>query len=276
MAQLLHCTGRLAIHPYYIIFGGTNVYSIEELAYVIINNVYSIDESIMNEQLCGWVADELKLPELAQRMVNSMTGFSSLANYVSTILEGSGYCNETQIQDIRDVLDEIGNKNEFFRRKHKADTMLSEGEYGKSVYEYKKLLGYYATANEPDEHVGAVWHNLGTAYARLFMYEKAADCYEQAFALNKEEESLNQYKYALYFLSQKGGVKLDRALQISGEELQEVGEDLERITPKAEEETGKFINDILKIKEAGKISDYYGEIFEVMKDWKDECRKGIE
>ena len=277
MSKLIRCTGKLAIHPYYMIAGNTNVYSIEELAYVIINNVYSLDETVMNEQLCGWVADELGLPDLARRMHDAMTGFTSLSAYVATILAGSGYCSHEQISEIKTILDEIGNKNEFFRRKHRADMLLSEKRYSRSIYEYNKLLNYYATKKEPAEHVGAVWHNMGTAYAGLFMYDKAADCFEQAFELNKEEASLTQYKYALYFLSRRRGTKLDRALHISSEELAEVGEDIERLVPESESDTtDRFIANVLAIKESGKISSYYGEIFEIMNSWKDECRKGIE
>ena len=40
--------------------------------------------------------------------------------------------------------------------------------------------------------VGAVWHNLGTAYARLFLFEQAADCYARAYEKSSDKESLEE------------------------------------------------------------------------------------
>ena len=39
---------------------------------------------------------------------------------------------------------------------------------------------------------GNLWHNLGTAYARLFLFEEAGRCFEKAYALNKQKESLRE------------------------------------------------------------------------------------
>ena len=40
---------------------------------------------------------------------------------------------------------------------------------------------------------GNIWHNLGTAYAQLFLFEEAADCYERAYELNESGESLREW-----------------------------------------------------------------------------------
>lgn len=276
MSELILCTGRLATNPYYILTGNTNVYSIEELAYFICNNVYLIDESIMSEKLCAWVSEELHLPVLSRDLMNSMKGFNTLASFVGTILEGSGYCSENEIAKVKKVLNEIGNKNEFFRRKHKADMMLATKKYNQSIYEYKKLLSYYGTRNEAPENVGAVWHNMGTAYARLFLFEDACDCFEKAYELNKNDESYIQFKYAMTMVSEKSKQRLDRKVFVSHDELEVTKEELKEFEDSISTETSKIINELKETKSAGKISDYYGEINEILTQWKKECRAAIE
>lgn len=276
MSELILCTGRLATNPYYILTGNTNVYSIEELAYFICNNVYLIDESIMSEKLCAWVSEELHLPVLSRDLMDSMKGFNTLASFVGTILEGSGYCSENEIAKVKKVLNEIGNKNEFFRRKHKADMMLATKKYNQSIYEYKKLLSYYGTRNEAPENVGAVWHNMGTAYARLFLFEDACDCFEKAYELNKNDESYIQFKYAMTMVSEKSKQRLDRKVFVSHDELEVTKEELKEFEDSISTETSKIINELKETKSAGKISDYYGEINEILTQWKKECRAAIE
>ena len=63
------CQVRLAKNPYYIESISTNIYSIEELCFYLQNNIYLIDQTIVNEKLCKWVRDELGLERLSRRPV---------------------------------------------------------------------------------------------------------------------------------------------------------------------------------------------------------------
>ena len=75
-------------------------------------------------------------------------------------------------------------------RKIKADRFLENRKYISSIAEYRKLLQSCET--EMPQMVGAVWHNLGTAYARLFLFEQAADCYARAYEKSSDKESLKE------------------------------------------------------------------------------------
>ena len=46
----------------------TNVYSLEELCYYFYHNLYLVDETILNENLCRWLQEELELPKLAAKL----------------------------------------------------------------------------------------------------------------------------------------------------------------------------------------------------------------
>ncbi len=276
MAGLIHCAGRLALRPYNYIKRGVSVYSLEELSYYIVNNVYNIDDSIMNEELCSWVAQELELPELGRKLYDSMRGFSNLSSFVGILLSSCGYCDKEDIARVRDVLDQVGNKNEFYRRKTKADELLREKRYMAAVNDYKKLLAFYDTKKEPDDNVGAVWHNMGTAYAGMFLFSEAADCFEKAFGLNNEPQSYEQYKYALYMIHETAYFKQDRVVHVAREELLSSGEEIkEALEEENVSSTGRLIKEIAEAAQYGDLSEYYGEISEITEEWKEECRQAV-
>ena len=52
MGNLILCHDRHAAHPYEITRIHSRIFTIEELCYYLCNNLYLIDYTIMNEQLC--------------------------------------------------------------------------------------------------------------------------------------------------------------------------------------------------------------------------------
>ena len=68
MSGYILCKTPMASVPYYIKNVGTNIYSIEELCYYLYQNLYLVDESLMNVGLCKWVGRELRMKELARRL----------------------------------------------------------------------------------------------------------------------------------------------------------------------------------------------------------------
>lgn len=41
---------------------------LEELCYYFYHNLYLVDETILNENLCRWLQEELELPKLAAKL----------------------------------------------------------------------------------------------------------------------------------------------------------------------------------------------------------------
>lgn len=277
MSKILYCQGQLAKNPYFYLAGAVNVYSIEELAYFICNNVYKINDSIMNKQLSQWVDEELKLHDLSKVLLDAMTGFCTLSGYVGCILEASGYCDKEEIENIKSILDEIGNKNEFYRRKHKADNLLKNNQLSKSIYEYEKLLDFYGTKKEPKENVGDLYHNMGVAYGRMYLFEDSAKCFSKAFNLNESEESLEQYKICLFYLRESGKNISEFELPISNEELTRIGELIQRTEKLSRnDKTYRMLVDIDNYRDNGRMSDYHDNINKLLSIWKEECRQAID
>ena len=65
MGSLVLCHDKHAAHPYEITRIHCKIFTIEELCYYLCNNLYLIDYTIMNEQLCAWLDEELGMHDLA-------------------------------------------------------------------------------------------------------------------------------------------------------------------------------------------------------------------
>ena len=68
MSGYILCQTKKAERPYFIENISTNIYSVEELCYYLYHNLYLIDKTIINEELCIWIGEELNLPGLAAKI----------------------------------------------------------------------------------------------------------------------------------------------------------------------------------------------------------------
>ena len=81
MGELLLCNEAIAAMPYFIEDVSLNLYSLEELSYYMMNNVYLIDRDFMNEELCTWISSEVKLPKLAAKLREIMHGNGPVSDF---------------------------------------------------------------------------------------------------------------------------------------------------------------------------------------------------
>ena len=190
MGELILCSQQLAAMPYYIENVSLNVYSLDELCYYIKNNTCLLDADFMDDELCDWVENEQHLPDIAQNLRNIKAGGGVLSEFTGCLMSACGYCTKEEQKQIRNTLQEMEHKSAFECGKIKADRFLENRKYISSIAEYRKLLQSCET--EMPQMVGAVWHNLGTAYARLFLFEQAADCYARAYEKSSDKESLKE------------------------------------------------------------------------------------
>ena len=72
MGSLILCHKKRAKQPYMITRVHIRIYTIEELCYYICNNLYLIDYTLMNRQLCEWIREELHMWELADQLLGQM------------------------------------------------------------------------------------------------------------------------------------------------------------------------------------------------------------
>ncbi len=203
MGELILCNQMLAAMPYYFEEVSLNIYSLEELSYFIEHNVCLITEEFMSDELCGWIAEQLKQEELAKRLREVREGSGKLAEYVDCLLKEAGYCSAKSRAAIVAGLREMEQKPFYERIKIRADRYVENKKYVSGMYEYLRLLQMKELQGHPKE-AGLIWHNLGTVYAHLFLFAEAIECFQNAFRLSGRQESLESALYAKACLEESG------------------------------------------------------------------------
>lgn len=264
----------MAAMPYYLEDAGCNIYSLEELSYYILHNLYLLDRGFMTEELCLWIEREIGEPELSKRLRSMIQTNTRLSVFLVSLLDWCGYCNQTEIAQIRQTVEELESKSSFERGKLKADRLMEKEKYLSAVYEYRDLLDNPEAKQASGYLVGNIWHNLGAAYAGMFLFEEAAACYRKAYEQNGNKESIFEGLMMYCCLNQKEKFqKMAIQYGITADEQREIKERVKA----AEESPGmkeaeEKIEALEKLYQDGTKEEYQAVIKQMIFEWKEEYR----
>lgn len=275
MGELLLCKEPIAAMPYYIEGLSWNVYTLEELCYYVENNTYLLERDFMTEELCTWIGKEVKNLILAEKLRDVMHMDGRLSVFVQTLLEECGYCPKDVIKSVVAIISEMEEKSDFECNKIRADRLLEREKYLSSIYEYKSLLESNDAGEQSKELIGNIWHNLGTAYGRLFLFAEAIQCYEKAYKLNGNTESLKQCMKACHcHYDETGYLQAIEKYQPDATLVQEVKKEMdEAYRSESLERFNDHFGSTVALKALGRRGDYQKEIGNMIFQWKEEYRK---
>ena len=195
MSRVHLCLGKTAAAPYSFDKARVRVYSVEELCYFLKENAYLLDETIFTRGLSDWLYKECGLPDLGQKLNMLQKNKEKPEAFVTAIFEYTGYFRQEEIQETERLVRVSADVSLVEKQKARADYFLESRRYVLAMQEYRNLL-QDGDALAPD-FSGKIYHNLGTAQAKLFLFEKAAASFEQAYRLTGDPESLFQYLAAM-------------------------------------------------------------------------------
>lgn len=198
MGELLLCKEKPAKTPYYMEGIGWNIYTLEELCFYVEHNIYLLEHDFMTVELCLWIAEEIKNTKLAEKLYSVIQKRGLLYEFVFVLLTECAYSPKDVISQVTAVIREMEKKTDFEKNKMRADRLLEQEKYLSSIHEYRMLLAGDDIFKQSDEIVGSIWHNLGTAYVRMFLFAEGMHCYETAYQRNQNEISLKAYVMACY------------------------------------------------------------------------------
>lgn len=195
MGTVKLCVHEMAKIPYYVEATGIHIYSIEELAYYLYENIYLIDERIVEEKLYFWIERELGMAALAEKLRGGRVTGNHVYNQVMTILHASEYYTEEELNELSEKIKTISGLQTQERMKYKADELLLNENYWAAIAEYERLLSIRQSSRLNVDFYAKVWNNLAACYGRLFLFEKAAGCFENAYQFQK----IPEYKEKAYY-----------------------------------------------------------------------------
>ena len=274
MSNVRLCLHKLAKNPYYIEEIRLSIYSIEELCFYLCKNPELLKEDIMDENLSTFIETELGLEELGKELRGILDKRGSLTEFVGAILKGAFYLNDREWNQIQNMLGQSPYMEYGLREKRKGDFLLESQKYTLAIEQYSSIL------QEAEERVdgqlyGDILHNMGVAYAQTFDFPKAEEKFRQAYEANGSLESLHHYLTVLRLISTKeeyeefvenNGVDRETANFI-GEKYGKCVEDYEKSDVK------KRLGEIKEKKEKGNFTEYFGEMNELLEEWKEQYRK---
>lgn len=209
MGSLILCHRKKAKQPYEISRVHMRIYTIEELCYYICNNLYLIDYTIINRQLCNWIDTELDMKELADKLREELRQNCSMEQFVLTILRESTIYAAADINKIQSLLEHLQNQKDVERTKYKADSLQNSGEYETAILVYQSIINQEWDDSVSKMFYGKVYACLGAAYGHLFLYEEAARMYQEAYRICEESDLLKAYLYCCYrFMPEDQYVKM--------------------------------------------------------------------
>lgn len=197
MGELILCKQAIAATPFFLEDAALNIYSLEELSYYISENTYLLNQNFISVDLSNWIGRELKQKELQQQLLDAIKSKAPLHIFVGVILTYNGYLTKQEIRQVIQTIASFENKSPEECQKMRADRLLENNKIMDAIYEYEYMLDEETAKTLPREFLGDVWHNLGTAYARLFFFDEASKCFEQAYIRNHKVSSMRLMLSAL-------------------------------------------------------------------------------
>lgn len=187
------CLLEQAKKPYFIENIRTGIFSLEELCFYLYHNVWLIDETIMNEGLCDWLRDELGLVRLYRQLYEQLEKKDGVAFFVLPIFREAGYLNGQQMRAYQEQLAKLEIQSEDMKQKMRGDYLVKEGMFSRAIREYEQILRRKNPGKLGVQFYAGIWNNLGAAYAGLFQFRQAADCFLESYQLMQTKEAFRKY-----------------------------------------------------------------------------------
>lgn len=200
MGKIILGTGKYAGKPYFVEKFYINLYSVEELCYLLVEKAEMLDPEIMRRDLVQWLDEQCGLNQLAHALYSLLNQNGSTAAFAGIILEYVNLYPADIVGRTEEIIKGNEGRSPGERQKAKADYMLQNGRYYGALKQYYALL---AQLTDTDKELSAqVLHNMGVAYAKLFMFRQAAEQFLRAYETDGAQESLAMYLVSVRMYSQ--------------------------------------------------------------------------
>ncbi len=269
MGKMILCRGRQTDKPLVIEGTGMRLYTAEELCYYIYNNIYLIGQDFINGRLIEFLRQTGE-EELSERIRSLSEKKAGLAEMLVTILKTVDYYSVSDIEKLRETLNTLGRQNVCERLKSRGDGYLANECFFSAVKCYESIINEYKGNGLSGSEYAKVYHNLGTAYARMFMYEKAVKYYDEAYAIGQHEES-RKCSIAAGMLADRnsGPVNVDAT-----EDEYVINREIETLMDNARySDEYRQIEQIEALKQQGMMKEFNNAIDSELVKWKNDYMK---
>ena len=104
MSSLILCRTKEAVRHYHIRDMGVRIYTLEELCYLVYNNIYVISKDFFSDSLINFIGEETGEVKLSARLKQLKDNGGSLTEMVITLFMYVDYYTVDEIEAIKEVL----------------------------------------------------------------------------------------------------------------------------------------------------------------------------
>ncbi len=194
-SQVILGTGRRAEKPYYMERFYVNLYSVEELCFLLVDRAELLDGEIIQRGMIRWLDEECGLGDLAHELDALINRKGSTAAYVGAVLEYVALYPADVIERTEEIVRGNEGLSPYERQKAKADYLLGEKRYLAALQQYQTLA--HTVPDHEKLLLAKLYHNMGVACAGMFLYGQAADWFMKAYETDGKREGLTMYLAAL-------------------------------------------------------------------------------
>lgn len=195
MSNVKMCVGARSDTPYYMKHFDTELYTIEELCYIITNNAFMLEEEDFGDKLITWIKESLLLEPLADMLDNLKKSGASLSEIVMTILGYVGYNTDKELEEVKSLLEQSSHMDQFDKKLSKALMYLEQGRLSSALDEYRFLEDNLPQGAR--EELAKVYHNQGVIYTKKFNFMEAAERFHKEYDMVHTKSALMSYIFAV-------------------------------------------------------------------------------
>lgn len=263
--------------PFLIKENRINIYSIEELAYYLYNNIYFVDRKFFSDELVAFIRNDLNMPALAEKMEKHIRFDNSYSDILLLIIKYSDFYSEDEIKDLEYVITKLGDKSTDERMLLRAETFMEKHKYSHAFEIYDKIIKKADNAKLTDQSNGDMWNNLGKIYVRRFNYDKAMEAFDKScefYESDNAKENLilaslcgkNEDKVQEYALKYHINDEKVERLRLR---LMEAKKDVISSTEYSK------LNDVLIYDGSINLDEYYCKIQRIINNWENAYREDM-
>ncbi len=191
MARVICAVGQQAEQPYRLEKIERNVYSMEELCYLLVQSAEILDDSLLNQELIDWIASECALPGLAESLQKYLGKQRLLSDFVAAILQYVDFVPEEKEEKTRQIVSSGQGLEPFEKRLAHAGTLRENASPYEALEEYRKLL---EDLPSPERRLRIrALREMGRIYAEQFRFRAAAESFDKAYQLTGRSEIYLEY-----------------------------------------------------------------------------------
>lgn len=195
MSTVILCNGNYAKTPYCLTAEDIRLFSVEEVCYYLYRNAFFLQEDFFNDALLEWIRTELGLKSFADELLLLRSKEESLIKSIEYLFLATGYYGTAEVEKVKSIMTEGNSLSVEERRKMRADVYCRKQKYKLALSEYEELVSL--TPQEDVKTLARLHHNMGVCHAGLFLYDRAAEEFKEAFDIYPNTESYVQFLTAM-------------------------------------------------------------------------------